>query len=85
MEESRIQKLNWQQILALEPNLREYPEEADFAYEEGAVDPIRISKLLVNRLFLRNGSSAVGKSCVDLGGKSNVLLWLWDPTSSKSE
>jgi glycine/D-amino acid oxidase-like deaminating enzyme len=49
MEESRIQKLNRQQILALEPNLREYPEEANFAYEEGAVDPVRITKLLVKK------------------------------------
>ena len=49
MEESHVQKLNRQQIMELEPNLREYPEEAAYAREEGAVDPIWTTKLLVNK------------------------------------
>ncbi|SEG65959.1 FAD-binding oxidoreductase [Paenibacillus sp. UNC499MF] len=49
MEESHIQKLNRQQIIELEPNLREYPEEAVYAREEGAVDPIWTTKLLVDK------------------------------------
>ncbi|KEQ22547.1 NAD(P)/FAD-dependent oxidoreductase [Paenibacillus tyrfis] len=49
MEESRIQKLNRQQIVALEPNLKEYPEEASFAYGEGAVDPTHTTKRLVKK------------------------------------
>lgn len=49
LEESRIQKLNRQQIMELEPNLKEYPEEAIYAYDEGAVDPILITKLLVKK------------------------------------
>ncbi|WP_246132297.1 NAD(P)/FAD-dependent oxidoreductase [Paenibacillus hemerocallicola] len=32
-----------------EPNLKEYPEEAIFAYEEGAVDPILTTNLLVKK------------------------------------
>ncbi|MCP1312670.1 NAD(P)/FAD-dependent oxidoreductase [Paenibacillus tyrfis] len=49
IEESRIQKLNRQQIIQLEPNLKEYPEEASFAYEEGALDPVLTTKLLVKK------------------------------------
>ncbi|MFD7522049.1 NAD(P)/FAD-dependent oxidoreductase [Paenibacillus chitinolyticus] len=49
MEESHVQKLNRQQIMELEPNLREYPEEAAYAREEGAVDPIWTTKLLVDK------------------------------------
>ncbi|MFE4570939.1 NAD(P)/FAD-dependent oxidoreductase [Paenibacillus chitinolyticus] len=49
MEDSYIQKLNRQQIMELEPNLREYPEEAAYAREEGAVDPIWTTKLLADK------------------------------------
>lgn len=49
MEESHIQKLNRQQIIALEPKLKEYPEEAGFACEEGAIDPVLTTKLLVKK------------------------------------
>ncbi|PUA39152.1 FAD-dependent oxidoreductase [Paenibacillus elgii] len=48
-EKARIQKLNRQQIIALEPKLKEYPEEARFAYDEGAIDPISTTKLLVKK------------------------------------
>ncbi|MFB6366817.1 NAD(P)/FAD-dependent oxidoreductase [Paenibacillus elgii] len=48
-EESHIQKLTRQQILELEPNLKEYPEEAAFAFEEGGVDPILTTKRLVEQ------------------------------------
>ncbi|WP_232697192.1 NAD(P)/FAD-dependent oxidoreductase [Brevibacillus daliensis] len=49
MEKSRIQKLNRQQIIELEPNLKEYPEEAIYTHEEGAVDPILTTNLLVKK------------------------------------
>lgn len=49
IEESRIQRLNRQQIMELEPNLKKYPEEAIYAREEGAVDPILTTKLLVEK------------------------------------
>lgn len=35
--------------MELEPNLREYPKESIFAHEEGAVDPILTTKLLVKK------------------------------------
>ncbi|EJL20508.1 FAD-binding oxidoreductase [Brevibacillus sp. BC25] len=48
-EESRKQPLKRQQIIELEPNLKEYPEEAYYANEEGALDPILTTKLLVQK------------------------------------
>lgn len=47
--ESRVQKLNRQQIIELEPNLMEYPDEAVYAREEGAVDPVWTTKLLADK------------------------------------
>ncbi|WP_236703214.1 FAD-dependent oxidoreductase [Paenibacillus xylanivorans] len=49
MEYTRVQKLNRQQLEALEPNLKEYPDEATFAGDEGAVDPVRTTELLLNK------------------------------------
>jgi len=49
MEHSRVQKRSKQQIMALEPNLKEYPDEALFASKEGAVDPVRTTELLLNK------------------------------------
>ncbi|UKS26886.1 FAD-binding oxidoreductase [Paenibacillus sp. HWE-109] len=49
VEKSHIQKLNRKQIIELEPNLKEYPEEAGFAYGEGAVDPVLTTKLLLKK------------------------------------
>ncbi|NTU18831.1 FAD-binding oxidoreductase [Brevibacillus sp. HB1.2] len=57
-EESRKQPLNRQQIIELEPNLKEYPEEAYYAYEEGALDPILTAKLLVKKAE-ENGASVL--------------------------
>ncbi|MFC8683661.1 NAD(P)/FAD-dependent oxidoreductase [Brevibacillus porteri] len=48
-EESRKQPLKRQQIIELEPNLKEYPEEAYYAHEEGALDPILTAKLFVKK------------------------------------
>lgn len=43
------QKMNRQQIMEVEPNLKEYPEEAIFANKEGAVDPVLTTNLLIKR------------------------------------
>lgn len=50
-EQSRKQQLQLQrqQIIELEPNLKEYPEKAFYASEEGAVDPIWITKCLMKK------------------------------------
>jgi len=46
-EQLHLHKLNREQLEALEPNLKEYPDEAMFASEEGAVDPIGLTELLI--------------------------------------
>ncbi|SLK11906.1 Glycine/D-amino acid oxidase [Paenibacillus sp. RU5A] len=48
-EQPHFQKLNREQLEALEPNLLEYPDEAMYVSEEGAVDPIEITELLLNK------------------------------------
>ncbi|WGV57312.1 FAD-dependent oxidoreductase [Brevibacillus brevis] len=48
-EGSRKQLVKRQQIIELEPNLKEYPEEAYYANEEGALDPILTAKLFVKK------------------------------------
>ncbi|GAA3400221.1 NAD(P)/FAD-dependent oxidoreductase [Paenibacillus hodogayensis] len=48
-EQLRLQKLNREQLVVLEPNLKEYPDEAMFASEEGAVDPIGLTELLLSK------------------------------------
>ncbi|WP_188068317.1 NAD(P)/FAD-dependent oxidoreductase [Brevibacillus brevis] len=48
-EGSRKQLVKRQQIIELEPNLKEYPEEAYYANEEGALDPILTTKLFVKK------------------------------------
>ncbi|GGG59400.1 NAD(P)/FAD-dependent oxidoreductase [Paenibacillus radicis (ex Gao et al. 2016)] len=48
-EPHRLQKLNRQQIEEMEPNLQDYPNEAIFASEEGAVDPIALTELLLSK------------------------------------
>ncbi|WP_413372802.1 NAD(P)/FAD-dependent oxidoreductase [Paenibacillus taichungensis] len=48
-EQPHFQKLNREQIEALEPNLLDYPDEAMYVSEEGAVDPIEITELLLNK------------------------------------
>ncbi|WP_053779865.1 hypothetical protein [Paenibacillus xylanivorans] len=49
IDESRIQKLSRQQIIKIEPNLKEYPEEAIYEHEVGVVDPILTTKLLTEK------------------------------------
>jgi glycine oxidase len=49
VKQHRFQKLNRTQLMELEPNLEEYPDEAFFASEEGAVNPIEITKLLLGK------------------------------------
>lgn len=49
MEGSRVQQLNRQQIMKLEPNLNEYPDEASFAQEEGGLDPVATTNLLLQQ------------------------------------
>ncbi|WP_042162121.1 NAD(P)/FAD-dependent oxidoreductase [Paenibacillus gorillae] len=44
-----LQNLNREQLQALEPNLKDYPNEAIFASEEGAVDPIGLTELLLSK------------------------------------
>ncbi|MDN4599769.1 FAD-dependent oxidoreductase [Paenibacillus sp. F6_3S_P_1C] len=48
-EQCHLQKLNREQLEALEPNLKEYPDEAMFVSEEGAVDPIVVTELLLSK------------------------------------
>ncbi|OBZ14398.1 FAD-dependent oxidoreductase [Bacillus sp. FJAT-27264] len=48
-EQPHFQKLNREQLEALEPNLQEYPDEAMFVSEEGAVDPIEVTELLLSK------------------------------------
>ncbi|MED1111758.1 FAD-dependent oxidoreductase [Bacillus pumilus] len=48
-EQHHFQKLNQEQLEALEPNLKEYPDEATFVSEECAVDPIRLTELLLSK------------------------------------
>ncbi|MGG4495001.1 NAD(P)/FAD-dependent oxidoreductase [Brevibacillus reuszeri] len=48
-EDSQIQRLNQQQMFELEPNLVEYPEEANFADKEGALDPVLATNLLIKK------------------------------------
>ncbi|MFB8375085.1 NAD(P)/FAD-dependent oxidoreductase [Paenibacillus taichungensis] len=48
-EQLHFQKLNREQLEALEPNLLDYPDEAMYVREEGAVDPIEITELLLNK------------------------------------
>lgn len=48
-EQLHFQKLNREQLEALEPNLKEYPDEAIFVSEEGALDPIGVTKLLLSK------------------------------------
>lgn len=49
IKQHRFQKLDRTQLMDLEPNLQEYPDEAFFAIEEGAVDPIEITQLLLSK------------------------------------
>lgn len=49
VNKSHIQKISKQQVLELEPNLKEYPEEAIYAFKEGAVDPSVLTNLLVEK------------------------------------
>ncbi|MFS0858676.1 NAD(P)/FAD-dependent oxidoreductase [Paenibacillus taichungensis] len=48
-DQPHFQKLNREQLEALEPNLLDYPDEAMYVSEEGAVDPIGITELLLNK------------------------------------
>lgn len=48
-EQPHFQKLNRERLEALEPNLLDYPDEAMYVREEGAVDPIGITELLLNK------------------------------------
>ncbi|RXZ81009.1 FAD-binding oxidoreductase [Paenibacillaceae bacterium] len=48
-DQPQVQKLNRKQLEALEPNLNEYPDEAMFVSEEGAVDPIGVTELLLSK------------------------------------
>jgi len=48
-EQLHFHKLNREQLEALEPNLKQYPDEAMFASEEGAVDPIEVTELLLSK------------------------------------
>ncbi|MEK5482371.1 NAD(P)/FAD-dependent oxidoreductase [Viridibacillus sp. FSL R5-0888] len=47
INKSHVKKITRQQISELEPHLKEYPEEALYAYKEGAVDPNVLTNLLV--------------------------------------
>jgi len=44
-----VEKITRQQVLDLEPHLKEYPKEALYAFKEGAVDPNILTNLLVKK------------------------------------
>ncbi|MCL1699421.1 FAD-dependent oxidoreductase [Lysinibacillus sp. Bpr_S20] len=46
---SYVEKITRQQVSDLEPSLKEYPNEALYAYKEGAVDPTILTNLLVKK------------------------------------
>ncbi|MGG1662104.1 NAD(P)/FAD-dependent oxidoreductase [Brevibacillus sp. NRS-1366] len=88
-EESHIQKLNRQQIIELEPNLKEYPQEAMFANKEGALDPVYTTNLFIKKAeenganvrydtkvtqLIKDGSGVVGVHTSNGFIKSDVIV-----------
>ncbi|MFD0710503.1 NAD(P)/FAD-dependent oxidoreductase [Paenibacillus sp. GCM10027626] len=65
IERPHIKKINRQQLMELEPNLKEYPEEALFAFDEAAVDPVWTTKLLLKKAA-ENGATLLFNTKVSL-------------------
>jgi len=72
-EQYRVQRLNRKQIEALEPNLKEYPDEALFASEEGAVDPVQTTELLLNKAREYGAKVRFGTSVMHLQQEASRL------------
>ncbi|MFE3576369.1 NAD(P)/FAD-dependent oxidoreductase [Lysinibacillus sp. NPDC059133] len=49
INKSYVEKITRQQVSELEPHLKEYPDEALYAFKEGAVDPNFLTNLLVKK------------------------------------
>ncbi|MFF2885982.1 NAD(P)/FAD-dependent oxidoreductase [Paenibacillus sp. NPDC057967] len=73
-EQHCLQKLNREQLEALEPNLQEYPEEAMFASEEGAVDPVGLTELLLSKAREYGAKVQFGTSVTQLQQEDSRLV-----------
>lgn len=89
IEESHVHRLNRDQIIELEPNLKEYPEEAIFAHKEGALDPVFATNLFIKKaeengatvLFnskaiqiIKEGSKVVGVQTSDCFIEADIIV-----------
>ncbi|NOU92028.1 FAD-dependent oxidoreductase [Paenibacillus sp. LMG 31456] len=73
-EQLRFQKLNREQLEALEPNLKEYPDEAMFVSEEGAVDPIGLTDLLLSKAREYGAKVQFGTNVTQLQQEDSCLV-----------
>ncbi|MFF2479949.1 NAD(P)/FAD-dependent oxidoreductase [Paenibacillus sp. NPDC058071] len=73
-DQLRVQQLNLKQLEALEPNLKEYPSEAMFASEEGAVDPIELTELLLNKAREHGAKVQFGTNVTHLQQEGSRLI-----------
>ncbi|MFF2907564.1 NAD(P)/FAD-dependent oxidoreductase [Paenibacillus sp. NPDC057934] len=73
-EQPHFQKLNREQLEALEPNLQEYPDEAMFVSEEGAIDPIEITELLLSKAQEYGAKIQFGTNVTQLQQENSRLV-----------
>ncbi|MGG1653351.1 NAD(P)/FAD-dependent oxidoreductase [Paenibacillus sp. NRS-1780] len=73
-EQLHLQKLNREQLEALEPNLKEYPDEAIYASEEGAVDPIGLTELLLSKAREYGANVQFGTNVTQLQQEDSRLV-----------
>ncbi|MFE4711651.1 NAD(P)/FAD-dependent oxidoreductase [Paenibacillus sp. NPDC056722] len=73
-EQPHFQKLNREQLELLEPNLQEYPDEAMFVSEEGAVDPIEITELLLSKAQEYGAKVLFGTNVTQLQQENSRLI-----------
>ncbi|MFE6076923.1 NAD(P)/FAD-dependent oxidoreductase [Paenibacillus sp. NPDC057886] len=73
-EQLHFQKLNREQLEALEPNLKEYPDEAMYVSEEGAVDPIVLTELLLNKAQEYGAKVQFGTNVIQLQQEDSRLV-----------
>ncbi len=69
-----VQKLNRKQVEELEPNLKEYPDHAMFASQEGAVDPIGVTELLLNKAREHGAKIQFGTNVTELQQEGSRLV-----------
>ncbi|CAM2903086.1 NAD(P)/FAD-dependent oxidoreductase [Paenibacillus taichungensis] len=73
-EQPHFQKLNREQLEALEPNLKEYLDEAIFVSEEGAVDPIAVTELLLSKAQSYGAKIQFGTNVTQLQQEGSRLV-----------